>query len=108
MCSCFLKCVTQIPPSERLPGSKPSNVLTGGAESCAKRKLTSPSLLAMPASDRKDGLCNIHHITNGEYANANYFGVRPKALDDLARNGCLEVPGIVVGGINFGSLLSGF
>ena len=48
------------------------------------------------------GLCNRHPNSNGEYANANDFGVRLKALTDLVRNECLVGPGLIVGGINFG------
>ena len=79
-------------------------MLTRGAENCAKRKSTSPCLLAIPASDRIAGLCTIHPNSNGEYANANDFGVRLKALTDLARNECLVGPGLIVGGISFGWL----
>jgi hypothetical protein len=41
-----------------------------GAEPCAKRKATSPCLLAIPACDRVAGLHNIYLILIGEYANA--------------------------------------
>ena len=43
--------------------AKPSQakVLTGGAETCAKRKLMSPCLLAIPAFDRIAGLYRVSH-----------------------------------------------
>ena len=81
--------------------AKPSQSASLGAETCAKRKSTSPCLLAMPAYDRIAGLCNRHANSNGEYANPNDFGVRLKALTDLARNECLVGPGLIVGGMNF-------
>ena len=68
------------------------------------RKSPPPCLFAIPAFDRIAGLCNRHPKSNGEYANANDFGVRLKALTDLARNECLVDPGLIVGGINFGWL----
>ena len=92
----------------RVP-TKPSQNANWGAETCAKRKSTSPCLLAIPAFDRTAGLCNRFPNSNGEYgnANANDFGVRLKTLTDLARNECLVGPELIVGGINFG-WLSGF
>ena len=71
----------------------------------------SPCLLAIPAFDHISGLCNRHPDSNGEYAYANDFGVRLKALTDLARYKFLVDAGLIVGGINFGWLvcwLSGF
>ena len=59
------------------------------------------TLSAIPAFERIAGLCNRHPNSNGEYANANNFGIRPKALTDLARNECLVGPGLIVGGIHF-------
>ena len=79
-------------------------MLTGGTETCAKHKSTSPCLLAIPAFDRIAGLCNRHPNSNGECANTNDFGVRLKALTDLTRNKCSVGPGLIVGGINFGWL----
>jgi len=52
----------------------------------AKRKLTSPYLLAIPAFDRKAGLNNITLNLVGEYAYANDFEVRLMALTDLAKD----------------------
>jgi hypothetical protein len=45
--------------------AKRSQSVNWGAENCAKRKLTSPCLLAIPAFDRIAGLCNKHLICNG-------------------------------------------
>ena len=56
-----------------------------GAETCAKRKSTSPCLLAIPAFDRKAGLNNRQTIT-GEYAYANNFEVSLRALTDYAKD----------------------
>ena len=61
----------------------------------------SPCLFAIPAFDHIAGLCNRHPNSNGEYANANDFGVRLKALTDLAGKKCLEGPRLIVGEINF-------
>jgi hypothetical protein len=80
----------------------PSQGANWRAETCAKRKSTSPCLLVIPAFDRIAGHCNRHPNSNGEYANANDFGVRLKALTDLATNKCLVGPGLIVGGIKFG------
>ena len=44
--------------------AKPSQSSNWGAETCAKRKSTSTSLLDIPAFDRKAGLKNRHLITN--------------------------------------------
>jgi hypothetical protein len=44
--------------------AKPSQSSNWGAETCAKRKSTSPCLLAIPASDRKAGLNNRHLNSN--------------------------------------------
>jgi hypothetical protein len=88
-----------------MPGQiKPSQSANWGVETCAKRKSKSPCLFAIPAFDRMPGLCNRHPNSNGEYANANDFGVRLKTLTDLARNECLVGRGLIVGGINFGWL----
>ena len=84
--------------------NKPKCYLGGGVETCALRKSTSPCLLAIPAFDRIAGLYNSHPNSNGEYANANDFGVRLKAMTDLAKNKCLVGPGLNMGGLNFGWL----
>ena len=60
--------------------TKPSQSANWGAETCALRKSPPPCLFAIPAFDRIAGLCNRHPKSNGEYANANDFGVRLKAL----------------------------
>ena len=44
--------------------AKPSQSSNWGAETCAKRKSTSPCLLAIPAFDRKAGLNNRHLNSN--------------------------------------------
>ena len=44
--------------------AKPSQSSNWGAETCAKRKSTSTSLLDIPAFDRKAGLKNRHLISN--------------------------------------------
>ena len=80
-------------------------MLTRGAETCAKRKSTSLCLLAIPAFDRIAGFCNKNHISKGDYANDNDYGVRLKTLTDLARNESLVSPGLILGGINFGRLV---
>ena len=51
-----------------------------GAESCAKRKSTSPRLFAIPVFDRITGHCNRLPNSNGEYANANFSKVRLRAV----------------------------
>jgi hypothetical protein len=51
-----------------------------------KRKSTSPCLLAIPAFDRIAGLYNRHLTRTGEYANANDFEARLRALTDLAKH----------------------
>ena len=43
---------------------KPSQSSNWGAEACAKRKSTSPCLLAIPAFDRKAGLDDRHVNSN--------------------------------------------
>ena len=63
-----------------MPASQPAKVLTGGAETCAKRKSTSPRLFAIPACDRIAGHCNRLPNSNGEYANATFSRVRLRAV----------------------------
>jgi len=65
----LLEVCQAVTPSECLGQAK---VLTG-AETCAKRKSTSPRLFAIPASDRIAGLCNRLPNSKWEYANANFF-----------------------------------
>ena len=54
-------------------------------ETYAKRKSTSPCLLAIPAFDRVAGLKTDTLTLTGEYAYANDFEVRLRALTDLTR-----------------------
>jgi len=67
--------------------SKPSQakMLTGGGD-LAKRKSTSPCLLAIPAFDRIAGLYDRHLNLTGEYDNANDFEVRLRALTIFAKD----------------------
>jgi hypothetical protein len=65
--------------------AKPNQGSNWGAETCAKRKSTSPCLLAIPAFDRKAGLNNRHLNSNRGFAYGNDFEVRLRALTDLAR-----------------------
>jgi hypothetical protein len=44
--------------------AKPSQSCNWGAETCAKRKSTSPCLFAIPAFDRMDWIYNIHLNSN--------------------------------------------
>jgi len=62
-----------------------AKVLTG-AETCTKRKSTSPSLLAIPAFDRIAGLSNRFLTLTGGFANANDFEARLKALADNTKD----------------------
>ena len=71
---------------------KPSQIANWGAETYAKHMWTSPCLLAIPVFHRTTGLCNRHPNSNGEYANANDFGVRLKAVTDLAKNDMSSEP----------------
>jgi hypothetical protein len=64
------------------PSAKPSQSANWGAE----RKLMFPCLLAIPAFDRIAGLYSRHLTLTGEYAYANDFKVRLKALTDLAKD----------------------
>ena len=57
-----------------------------GAENCSKRKSTSPCLLAIPAFDGIVGLSNGHLNSNRDYAYANDFVVRLRALTDVAED----------------------
>ena len=68
------------------PPFKPSQakVLTG-EETCAKRKSTSPCLLAIPAFDRIAGLNRFLNY-NGGYAYANDFVIRLKAWTDKTKD----------------------
>jgi hypothetical protein len=61
----------------------------------------SPRLFAIPAFDRIAGLCNRLPNSNGEYANANFYEVRLKALTDKSQT---IASGLIMGGINFGWL----
>ena len=76
---------SQAKPSQAKPSqAKPKCEL--GAKTCAKRKSTSPCLLAIPAFDRIAGLYNRHLTLTGEYANANDFEVRLRALSSFAKD----------------------
>ena len=55
-------------------------MLTGGAETCAKRNSTSPRLFAIPAFDRIAGHSNRLPNSNGENANANFSKVGLRAV----------------------------
>ena len=68
--------------------AKPSQSVNWGAETYAKRKSTLPCLLAIPAFDRIAGLSNRHlnYCITGEYAYANDFEVRLRALTGHAKD----------------------
>jgi len=66
--------------------AKPSQNVNWGAETCAKRKSTSPCLLAIPVFDRIAGLSNRFLNSNRVIANANDFEARLKALVDNAKD----------------------
>jgi hypothetical protein len=91
-----------LPNDCRVP--KPSQSSNRGGGGDLRFAQVDVPLSAIPAFDRIAGLCKRHPNSNGEYANANDFGVRLKALTDLARNKCSVGPGLIVGGINFGWL----
>ena len=70
-------------PSRAEPSrAKPSQSVNWGTSTCAKRKSTSPCLLATPAFDRIAGLNNRFLNYKGEYAYANNSEVRLRALTD--------------------------
>ena len=58
-----------------------AKVLTGDGD-LREAQVDVPRLFAIPAFDRIAGLCNRLPNSNREYANANDFEVRPKALTD--------------------------
>ena len=64
-------------------------------------KSTSPFLLVIRGFDRIARLYNRHLNSNTEYAYANDFEVRQKALIDLAKLKRLDGLGLIMGGINF-------
>ena len=83
----FLICAWQNTPSDYDCGqAKLSQSVNWGAETCAKRKSTSPCLLAIPAFDRIAGLYDRHLNLTGEHANANDFEVRLRALTIFAKD----------------------
>jgi hypothetical protein len=57
--SSFLMCVLPVTPSRMNESRCQAKVVTG-EETCAKRKSTSPCLLAIPAFERVAGLSNRH------------------------------------------------
>jgi hypothetical protein len=67
----------------RFAKAKPKCYL--GVETCASRQSTSPCQLAIPALDRIAGLYDTLTLT-GEYAYANDFEVRLRALTDPAKD----------------------
>ena len=73
---------SQVKPSQAKPGQNDK----WGAKSCAKGKSTPPCPLAIPAFDRIAGLSNRHLSLIGDYAYANDFEVKLRALTDLAKD----------------------
>jgi len=66
--------------------SKQSQSVNWGAESCVKRKSTSPCLSAIPVFDRIAGLSNRYLTLKGEHVYANDFEVRMRAFIYLAKD----------------------
>jgi hypothetical protein len=67
----------------RLTKAKPKWQL--GAQTCAKRKSTSPCQPYLHLTAQLGSITDTLTLT-GEYANANDFEVRPRALTDLSKD----------------------